>query len=196
MLRSELVVTVALSKADLALVDHHAANAAIGGSSQVRTSATRRSFLGTDQSVGQLGELALSKYLGGTPLFYQLTRTIRDLNPHQGDAGGDLLATNVDVKCSLMRASQDPLKYRLLVRPRERHARSVYVLALVGPDVQSTGRVHLVGWCRDLDLPKNPAAEGPFEGAHVVPATKLYPLPPLEFNWLWNYQTLTVRPTG
>lgn len=196
MLKSEDLLHIQLTPKDLRRVEHYAANASVGGTSQVRARDDRTASLGTDQAVGQLGELALSRYVGGTPLFYELTRTIRDLDPTKGDDGGDLLATNLDVKCSLMRASPDPLKYRLLVRPKERKSNAVYVLALVGQDVWQTGTVTLVGWRRDRDLPESCARDGPFAGAYVLPATQLYPLPPLEFNWLWNYNEVTCRQTG
>lgn len=196
MLQRDDLHVVTLSPAERALAQDYAARAAVGGRSQVRAPADRQAALVDDQVVGQLGELALSKYLGGTPLFYELTRTVRDQRPTVGDEGGDLLATNVDVKCSRMRASPDPLRYRLLVRPKERHPKSVYVLALVGPDVWQSGQVTLVGWSRDRDLPRAPARDGPFAGAYVVPATHLAALPPLEFNWYWTYEGVTCRPTG
>lgn len=185
-----------MSRSDRERARHFAGNAEVGGTSQVRSGGDRQASLATDQVVGQLGELALSRYLGGTPLFYALTRTVRDLDPTRGDDGGDLLATNLDVKCSLMRASPDPLRYRLLVRPRERHDGSVYILALVAEDVWSTGKVCMVGWCADRDLPPEPAADGPFAGAYVVPATALKALPPIHFNWFWNYSEISCRPTG
>lgn len=196
MLTASDPLSIQLSPTDLDRSAYFARNAALGGVSRVRAADDRKTNLVTDQSVGQLGEMALSKYLGGTPLFYELTRTIRDLNPTQGDDGGDLLATNLDVKCSLMRASTDPLKYRLLVRPRERKPDAVYVLALAAQDVWQTGLVSLVGWCRDRDLPASVASDGPFAGAYVLPATQLHPLPPLEFNWFWNYNEVTCRTTG
>lgn len=196
MLTTTDLLSIQLTPTERARAHHFAANAAVGGRSQVRSGSDRQDALLTDQSVGQLGELALSRYVGGTPLFYELTRTIRDLDPTKGDDGGDLLATNLDVKCSLMRASQDPLKYRLLVRPKERKPNAVYVLALVGQDVWQTGTVTLVGWRRDRDLPESCARDGPFAGAYVLPATQLHPLPPLEFNWRWHYTEITCRPTG
>lgn len=187
MLSADRVIRLQFDVAELDLAQHFARNATLGGVSRVR-GADRQTNLVTDQQVGQLGELGLSLYLAGTPLFYQLTRTVRDLAPEQGDDGADLLATNIDVKASLMRASSDPLKYRLLVRPRERHPDTVYVLALVPPTVDECW---LVGWTTEADLPSAPARDGPFEGAFVVPATHLYPLPPLRFNWTWNFRELT-----
>ena len=196
MLQSADLLYIHLTPTERERSAHFARHAAVGGVSRVRDRADRAASLHTDQAVGQLGEMALSKYLGGTPLFYELTRTIRDLDPTKGDDGGDLLATNLDVKCSAMRASTDPLKYRLLVRPRERKANAVYVLALVGQDVWQTGTVCLVGWCRDHTLPESCARDGPFAGAYVLPATQLAPLPPLEFNWRWHYPELTYRSPG
>jgi hypothetical protein len=195
-LQARDLISVHLTASDRARAEHFAGNAAVGGRSQVRAGADRQAHLHGDQGIGQLGELALSRYLGGTPLFYELTRTIRDLDPTRGDDGGDLLATNVDVKCSVMRASPDPLRYRLLVRPVERTPGTVYLLALVHPDVWETGLVTLVGWCREQDVPPEPARDGPFAGAYVLPATHLSPLPPLQFHWYWNYEGLTCRPPG
>lgn len=189
-------VVVGLSPDDLEAVAGYAGRAQVGGRSEVRTAGDRQPNLATDQLVGQLGEVALSRYLGGTRLFYELTRTVRDLDPAAGDGGGDLLAVNVDVKCSLMRASQDPLAYRLLVRPRERHAGLVYVLALVEPSVWQTGEVTLVGWCKEADLPSQPQRDGPFAGAYVVPATQLQPLPPICFDWWFHFREVTCRPPG
>ena len=188
MLTPDRVIRIPLGPAELALSKHFARNATIGGASQVRGGAQRLAELSTDQQVGQLGELALSLYLAGTPLFYQLTRLVRDQTPLVGDDGADVLSTNVDVKTSLMRnASVDPMRYRLLVRPRERHDDSVYVLALVP---QSMDECWLIGWATAADLPSTPAADGPFAGAYVLPATALMPLPPLRFNWTWNFKEL------
>jgi hypothetical protein len=192
-LRPSDIINIQLTPKELRTAADYASRAELGGVSRVRGAADRQAELRTDQAVGQLGELALSRFLGGSPLFYELTRTIRDLDPTQGDGGGDLLATNVDVKCSLMRASTDLLRYRLLVRPKERHEQLVYVLALVGQDVWQTGTVNLVGWARDCDLPEQCARDGPFAGAYVIPASQLYPLPPIKFNWLFHYDGVEVR---
>lgn len=165
---------------ELRLIEHFANQAMIGGTSHVRGD-DRTAKLLDDQLVGQLGECALSRYLCGSSLLYAITRTMRNLQPTQGDGGGDLLGTNIDVKCSVMRYSPEPLHYRLLVRPAELHPRTVYVLALVRPDWRETREVTLVGWATREDLPDEPASEGPFNGAYVLGAPHLHPLPP--FAW-------------
>lgn len=166
---------------EVQLVEHFAAQAAIGGTSHVRGS-DRQETLRDDQLVGQLGECALSRYLCGSSLLYAITRTMRNLEPTTGDGGGDLLGTNVDVKTSVMRYSPEPRQYRLLVRPAELHPNTMYVLALVYPDWRTTREVILVGWATREDLPDLPAPDGPFRGAYVLPAPHLHPLPPLRWT--------------
>ncbi len=165
---------------ELRLVEHFAAQAAIGGTSHVRGD-DRAAKLRDDQLVGQAGECALSRYLSGSSLLYALTRTRRNLAPTAGDGGGDLVGTNIDVKCSVMRYSLDPLQYRLLVRPAELHLGTLYVLALVTPDWYTTREITLVGWASWEDLPDRAELEGPFRGAFMLPASALHPLPP--FRW-------------
>jgi hypothetical protein len=181
---------VQLSPEDVALARDAAQRAELGGASAVRAKTARAATLSQDQLVGQFGELALARYLGVAPLLYALTRAVRDANPHQGDEGSDLLATNVDVKCSLMRHSPDPWAYRLLVRPREYRVGTVYVLALAHPNVADTGEVALLGWATSDDLPAAPASSGPFAGAYVLPAPQTHPLPPLRLDWQWDYEEL------
>lgn len=166
---------------ELRLIEHFAEQAAVGGTSHVR-GADRGDKLRDDQLVGQLGECALSRYLSGSSVLYTLTRTRRNLEPHLGDDGGDLIGSNVDVKTSVMRYSPEPLHYRLLVRPAELHPDTVYVLALVYPDWRTTGEVTLVGWATREDLPDRPEPEGPFRGAYVLPAPYLQPLLPLRWT--------------
>lgn len=172
---------ITLRSDELQLVLHFAEQAAVGGVSHIRGE-DRKSTLRDDQCVGQLGEAALSRYLSGNSVLYALTRTARNLTPRQGDDGGDLRGTNIDVKCSVMRYAPDPLKYRLLVRPAELHAETVYVLALVAPDWLRSREVTLVGWATRADLPATPAHDGPFRGAYVLPAQQLHPLPPVRWT--------------
>lgn len=176
--------SIPLSGYDWNLVQHHALKASLGGISRVRAGADRSAFLNQDQVVGQLGTIALHKYLYGTTERYIFSRHAQNRVPDQGDGGEDLPGANVDVKTSVMRYGQDPLKYNLCVRPRERHAGWVYVLALVPKDYECNRVVHLLGWQADEDLPSEPAAAGPLAGAFVVPASDLHPLPPIQYNWL------------
>jgi len=97
---------------------------------------------------------------------------VANANPYRGDGGVDIVGLDkVDIKGSLMRKSRDPLDYRLLVRPTERHVGWIYVLGLVPKS--RPYRTHLVGWAYDDDLPKTPNSRGAFKGAHVVKARNL-----------------------
>lgn len=178
------MITVELSKYDLNLAQHHATKAQLGGVSRVRAAEDRQATLVQDQLVGQLGTLALTKYLYGTTERYLFSRYYQNKTPHEGDGGEDLPGTNVDVKTSVMRYGQDPVQYNLCVRPREVHQGWVYVLALVPKDFESNRVVHLMGWASVDDLPLKPAADGPLAGAFVVPASSLVPFPPIRYNWL------------
>lgn len=191
MLTPSHLQTIQFTPDEWAVIRDHAAKAALGGQSRVFADrAQRLERLGDDQLVGQAGEAALSKWLTGTLDWYAETRDVRNAAPTLGDAGTDLLGANLDVKCSLMRASADPLRYRLLVRPDERHADTIYVLALVPP---TRDRVILVGWARDSDLPPAPASDGPFAGAYVLPAGTLFPLLPFRIT-RWTSPLTTSTP--
>lgn len=178
------MITVALSKFDLNLAEHHAVMAQVGGVSQVRAAGWRETALEQDQLIGQLGQLALSKYLYGTTERYMISRYYQNKTPERGDGGSDLPGANLDVKTSVMRYGQDPIRYNLCVRPRERHAGWVYILALVPKAYENDRCVYLMGWCSDDQLPTTPAADGPLAGAFVLPASALVPLPPVRYNWL------------
>lgn len=174
-------VTVELSAEHLKLAAGMALKACIGGESAVRGD-DRMTKLSEDQIIGQCGQLALSLYWFGNALPYLAAREKANANPTVGDGGADILGTNLDVKTSKMRASEDPLAYRLLVRPRERHTGNIYILGLI-PKLKKVGTlVHLVGWLEDRELPTDPSDLGTFSGAYVVPATELHPLPPLRWS--------------
>lgn len=163
-----------LSAADRALVSHYAEHATLGGRSHVRSAAERGETVAEDQVVGFMGEAAFHRYWFGDLGKWVEGRERRDETPWEGDQSD---VGNVDVKCSLMRRSQDPLDYRLLVRPAERGKCDWYVLALVE---RSLAGVWLVGWYQDEALPPV-TPSGPFAGAHVVSARVLNPLPPMRW---------------
>lgn len=177
------MISIPLSKYDWALASYHAGRAELGGVSRVRGS-DRAASLVEDQLVGQLGTLALHKYLYGTTERYVFSRHAQNRFPDQGDGGEDLPGANVDVKTSVMRYGQDPWRYNLCVRPRERHADWVYILGLVSKEYVTDRLVHLLGWIGDAALPAEPATEGPLAGAFVVPAHTLVALPPIHYDWL------------
>lgn len=151
----------------------HAEKAWLNGKSHVRTSDRATKGM-EDQLVGQLGEYALARYFGVEEQYFN-RRLLIEEQPYLGDGGSDLPREQVDVKTSLMRGSQNPERYNLLVRPAERHDGNIYVLALVKSLVAPV-HVLLVGWCTEADLPSKPAEKGIFEGAYRLPATKLRPM--------------------
>jgi hypothetical protein len=106
-----------------------------------------------------------------------LARNKANNNPTRGDGGVDIVGlSNIDIKSSLMRYSQDPLKYRLLVRPAERHLGWIYVLGLVPK--KRPYQCFLVGWAYDKDLP-NSTYSGKIQslrGAFIIEAKHLRPI--------------------
>lgn len=178
-----MIQSITLSKYDWNLATYHAGKAEVGGVSRVRSTADRTATLVEDQLVGQLGTIALHKYLYGTTERYILSRHVQNQFPDVGDGGEDLPGANVDVKTSVMRYGQNPYAYNLCVRPRERHPDWVYLLALVPNDYVVNRVVQLVGWTLDANLPDVVRADGPLAGAYVVSAADLLPLPPIQYRW-------------
>lgn len=156
----------------LARVKINAEKCWLNGKSHVRSSESRSSFGVEDQIVGQLGELALARFLGKPETYFERRALINE-NPWQGDGGSDFPGLQVDVKTSLMRRVRSPLSYNLVVRPRERHEDNLYVFALVPSLGAWDCRVLLVGYATDADLPVHPESEGVFAGAHRLPARGL-----------------------
>lgn len=159
------------------LIIVNAKKAEIGGKSQFRNSDTRTKHLSEDQLVGQIATYCASMVLTGKPDGYIEARKKANDNPYAGDNGIDIIGLdNIDIKGSLMRYSKDPLKYRLLVRPKERHKNWIYVLALVPKE--RPYKSYIVGWVRDEDLPKE-TYSGPIKslhGAYVIEAKNLNPI--------------------
>ena len=136
----------------------------VGGRSQIRGPTARTEMLSVDQLVGQIANYAGSVVLTGSASGYWQAREVANANPYEGDGGVDIIGfPNVDVKGSLMRNSQDPLDYRLLVREKERHDEWIYVLALVPQE--RPYKAFIVGWAKDADLPEQPYG-GPIESLH------------------------------
>lgn len=156
------------------LIISNAKKAEIGGKSQIRNSKSRASNLSEDQLVGQISTYCASVVLTGSPEGYIKARKKANDNPFAGDNGVDISGLpNVDIKGSLMRYSSNPLNYRLLVRPKERHKNWIYVLALVPKE--RPYKTYLVGWANDSDLPLK-TYDGDIKslhGAYVIEAKKL-----------------------
>lgn len=165
------VKVTTVSGPTLERIRSNAEKAWINGASHIRGG--DRSRMGPeDQLVGQLGEYAIAKYFGVDESYFARREEI-NRNPYVGDGGSDLVGFNVDVKTSLMRASSNPMKYNLLVRPKELHADTAYVLALVADASASDIQVRLVGFAWAEDLPDSVETAGVFRGAYRVPATHL-----------------------
>jgi hypothetical protein len=156
------------------LIISNAKKAEIGGKSQIRNSSKRASSLAEDQLVGQISTYCGSMILTGSPEGYIQARDKANANPLAGDNGVDIAGLpNVDIKGSLMRYSNNPLNYRLLVRQKERHENWIYVLALVPKE--RPYKTYLVGWANDNDLPSKPY-DGEIKslhGAYVIEARNL-----------------------
>jgi hypothetical protein len=174
MISTNDVVTHIVDSKFVDLIISNAKKAEIGGRSQIRSCKSRASNLSEDQLVGQISTYCASMILTGSPEGYIQARDKANANPLVGDNGVDISGLpNIDIKGSLMRYSNDPLNYRLLVRPKERHDNWIYVLALVPKE--RPYKTYLVGWANDKDLPLNPY-DGEIKslhGAYVIEAKNL-----------------------
>lgn len=173
------MIRIEMTASDQAMAKKYARNAEIGGRSNIRNHSDRTATLSMDQYVGQLGNIALAKYLGHG-LLYRVSRWYADMNPASGDGGYDLPALAVDVKTSLMKGDANPMRYHLCVRPRELHEEWVYVHALCFETFEA---VMLTGWALTRMLPPDVEKEGPLAGAYVIPVPSLLPMMPLRWTW-------------
>jgi hypothetical protein len=177
------VIIVELTPSEMNLAKYHATRAEIGGVSRIRDLRERTASLSEDQLAGQVGTLAMHKFLHGHSQQYALGRYMQNKHPRQGDGGEDVLGLNLDVKTSVMRRNQDPYAYNLPVRPHEMHTNWVYALALLPVDFEVVMNVYLVGWASVREFPKTPETEGVFKGAHLLKAKDLTPFPPIKYSW-------------
>jgi len=175
------VIDFEIPAQDFDLLKINAEKAAIGGKSQIRKNESRKNFLHEDQLVGQIANYAASVVLTKSSDGYKKAREIANNNPYKGDNGIDIIGLpNIDVKGSLMRRSVNPLDYRLLVRPHERHKNWIYILCLVPPTMN---KCFIVGWIEDENLPEK-TYDGEIQslhGAYVVQAKNLKKISDLKF---------------
>jgi len=186
MVEESQIISIKFPKVDIAVARRNARKASLGGVSRMRDREEREAFLGIDQLVGQLGQIAGHRWLYGHPYEYAKEREIINRNPRIGDTGSDVACANIDFKGSLWRYREKPLlDHHLLVRPKERHKGFVYILILIELNDNNTkGLGHLIGWANEAMLPEKPETSGVFEGAFSLSTQELYPLPP--FNWSWS----------
>ena len=182
MVRECDVIYMSITDGIFKLCKRMARLAEIGGKSHVyEGSAEERSAkLSEDQLIGQLGTLAAIAQITGSSDPYIRARREANENPTVGDGGSDIGGVNVDVKTSLKRhVLRSPLDYNLLVRPAELHEDWVYVLCLVTRLEKDSAIVAVIGWAHTHDLPSTANLGGAFDGAFVLPARLLNPMPPL-----------------
>jgi hypothetical protein len=166
-------VRVSIPEYEMGLIRQHARAAEIGGASNIRGLDDRLENLAQDQLVGQVCHYAAMRYLTGSVDGYRAAREAANRNPYRGDGGRDVVGLPIDVKGSLIRGERPAGNHRLLVRPRERRPKWIYVLALaesLDPPV-----VQLMGWTEDSDLPVVDG-DGRFRGAHSLWADELRPM--------------------
>lgn len=183
MVTADDLIEIRLSEADNAFIGARACDTMFCGRS-FRDQSDRREMLRVDQIVGHASAYAATKHLFGTPEKYAVSRWYAAMYPDRGDGGSDIPGANIDIKASMMRYSQDPLSYNLLVRPQERHDQTVYVHCLIPRFDQKPDRVVLTGWATDRMLPTTVCESGPLAGAYVLSVRSLNPLPP--YRW-WVY---------
>lgn len=183
-LTMEDVVRQKVYPQDLLRIYQHAENATIGGRSNVRETRDAESAEQVDdQFIGQLGQYAGVTFITGSPDPYFASREAQDKDPWKGDGGSDVPGFQIDIKTSVMRVTgRSPLDYCLPVRPKERHADNIYVLALVSPlfDGITINDVLLIGWASDDMLPNRIRDRGVFKGAYVLEGRYLNPMSQLE----------------
>lgn len=171
-LTTDDVVRVKVPLEHLERIYEHAQNATIGGRSNVRETRNANSPSQVDdQFIGQLGQYAGVTWITGSPDPYFESRVKQDEDPWKGDGGSDVPGFQIDIKTSVMRvAGREPVDYMLPVRPKERHANNVYVLALVPQEFDGVdnNEVLLVGWASDDMLPNRLRDRGVFRGAYVL----------------------------
>jgi len=179
-LRPEHLVHIPMTQDLLRLAQRQAKLACIGGRSNIREDDDRQDNLIIDQTVGQIGQIALALWKDGHVGEYLSQRAAANAYPTQGDGGGDLLGSNIDVKASRLKPDAAPMRYRLAVRPAELHEGWMYVLCLVEPMLTSAT---LVGWATAEELSDEGADEyGVFAGAYTLQATELHRMPPIDWT--------------
>ena len=132
----------------------------------------RPSLLDEKNYVGLAGELAMCVYLTGDGERFWEGRRRRRESPWLGDGGTDLPPWRVDCKSSLMRYSQQPIAYRLLVPASEIHPDTAYVAAFVS---QSFDEVTLAGWATTDEVERSFRATFPGK-PYAIEVSRLRPM--------------------
>lgn len=199
MISNKQIIEYKLDRNSLAIIYQDAKLACLGGKSHVRNGDDRQDSLIIDQMVGLIGNYAGAIWRDGDARAYLDQRHAQNRLASVGDGGYDLPRCRIDFKSSMMRYSQDPSTYNLLVRPQERKAGWIYVCVLVSKfDLDSLKEkaellVYMTGWLHDRQLPKDVEKSGPFQGAHVVSVMNLQPLIPFYYEYSYQVKDETIN---
>jgi len=178
------VVRVLISPETRRLAEAQTRACCKGGTSNVRRDDERGEQLYTDNLVGQLGMIAVNRYLRGHIGDYMVNQFYANLYRGAGDGGYDFTGLNLDVKAArLTGGSRDLLDYRLAVHTREWHADWVYVLVVVDLD---GNLAHIIGWATAEDFPNSPMPPDAkrFAQSFVLAGRDLNRVPPFRWRWI------------
>ena len=148
----------------------------LGLGSKIRPTYTKDQLF-EDQLIGVICTMVGVKALtGSNALYYQHMEETGD--KWEGDGGTDIPGARVDFKGSLMRYGNDPLAYNLLVRPKEFHERTLYVLIVVSSYDEVGADGYVVGCMESWEIEeKNQPDKKRFGDAFRIPAELLHPFP-------------------
>ena len=184
MITENQIIRISISKETFALAEKNATIASKGGRSNVRRVGERNTKLMTDNMVGQLGMIAMCRYMHGHIADYLVNQFYANLYRNSGDGGHDFTGMNLDVKAARYYNNRERtvLEYRLAVHKNEWHEDWVYALAVVDLDART---VYLPGWASGEDFPKQAVSHDAvrFRDSYIIEARELNRFPP--FNWNW-----------
>lgn len=184
MLVEKDIVRIKISRDIFKLAERNAGVASKGGRSNVRESGERGKMLSLDNLIGQLGMIAMSKFLYGHIGDYLVNQFYANLYRNAGDGGYDFTAMNLDVKAARFYPGRQRqiLDYRLAVHRNEWHDDWVYALAVVDLDNRV---VFLTGWAAGDDFPEEAISSDAkrFRDSYVIAARDLNRFPPFKWNW-------------
>ncbi len=206
LIRPSNTITINIRKSEnIKLIYEEAIIAETGGKSQIYTTPEeRKKYLKENQLTGQAGNFALHRVIFNDEKmgieFYKKSRAPFHINPKTSDKGMDIVDSHIDIKnsFSLHKALYDednPRKkvnmstYRLPVRPEEMHPNWIYVSALTEEMNNNLIIVHILGWAKTLDFPKETEQSGEFNGCYTIRNYNIraFPIPNIFPEYLQPY---------
>lgn len=159
----------------MCVMQEHARMKCLGLGSRIRGRKFTKEELFEWQLIGVLCTYAGIRLITGSDELYHQHMRETGSNP-VGDGGTDIPGARVDIKGSLMRRSKNPLSYRLLIRPREFHENTTYILALVDEMAPSGANGYIVGFMDSSEILDVSVTDPTFGDARVVAANLLNPV--------------------